>query len=523
MNTSAGILSRPPALLAILLLCLLLYARVSQFELLNWDDQVYITHNPLVNGEGPALEAWKASFEGHYHPLVLLSLRFDHFLGDGDPQVFHLHNLILHLLNILLVWMLLRQLPLGANAPFWISLVFALHPLQVEAVAWATARKDVLYAFWFLLSLLLWLRYVREGRRLWYGLALLAFVLSLLSKGQAFVLAFLLPVAAHFLGGRPLLKAHRLHYLPFLVLAVAAALVAVWAQEQTGYTSAASYGVAPHWLAGNAAYALWSYVIRSLVPLGLSAYYPYPVPGTDLPVWLFWSALPLAAGLVIWSLWLWWKRNPAGLGLMIFLICMAPMLRLLPVSNFITADRYTYVGLIGLFIAFFHWAGKGGARLQEGVFAILALYLAVLTALRMPVWSDSLSLLNDTLTKHPRVVPALNSRGDVLLDQGKIGPAVADFSEAIRLRPDDARAYANRGRALAMSGDMQKALEDLDMALTLDPENTGVRLNRAMALANLGRYDASLRDLDHILLQNPGNRLATRLRQEVLVAMQQAK
>jgi len=423
---------------------------------------------------------------------------------------------------VLLVFLLFRRLEGGERAALWVSLVFAVHPLQVEAVAWATARKDVLYALWFLLALGCWLRYAEDGRRRWYALSLAAFLLALLSKGQALVLAALLPVLDHFLGGKALLRAHRRAYLPFLGLALGFAYLAVWAQQQSGYTSAESFSTPWHWLLGNAGYALLSYMLRILVPLGLSAYYPYPVPGHDLPVWLFWAALPLAVGIAGGSTRLWWKRRAVGLGLLLFLICLAPMLRLLPVSNFITADRYTYVALPGAIWALYHVLRRLGQARREGLLAALALFFIVLTALRLPVWGDSLALLNDTLRKHPEVVPALNARGDVLLEQGDLVPAVADFSAAIRLRPGEARAYANRGRALAMAGEMDKALQDLDTAILLDPGHPGIRLNRALALARLGRTREALQELDLILSLDPGHRPAQLLRQEVQQAMRPA-
>lgn len=498
-----NILKKSGGLILILFITAILYGRTVGFEFVNWDDHLYISENPLVNGEAGFNEILTTTFEGHYHPLVLLSLRFDHWIASGAPWTFHVHNLFLHLLNILILWLLLRRLLPGSPAPFFISLLFALHPMQVEAVAWATARKDVLYAFWALLAMLAWVFYRQKQIGKYYILSLLLFLLACLAKAQSVMLAPLILLVDHqfFRVGR--IRQKVLEYLPLFLIAAVFGGVAVWAQAQTGYTSEESFKTPVIWIVGNAAYALVSYIFKLLVPLGLSAYYPYPQPGVDIPAIVFWGALPLALILVFIVARFAWKRKLSGFGFAFFLVMLFPMLRFLPVSNFIIADRYTYMSMIGFFIGLNAVLEVPGPKWRNLIFSILAMAFVILSWQRVGIWRDSETLLDDILIKYPDIYPALNARADIFIAQGRFDEAIEDLDRATAIRPEAARAWRNRGLAYARAGMLEKALPDLGYAIELEPRDAGTLINRAMVYELRGDTSAALEDLDRALKLNP--------------------
>lgn len=500
----------------ILLLSAGLFHPVGSFGFLNWDDHLYITSNPLVNGSTTLKAVFTQTFEGHYHPVLLLSLRIDYFLGEGHPAIFHWHNLLLHLLNILLLYALLRSLCPGGKLAFWLALLFAIHPLQIEAVAWATARKDLLYAFWALLTLHAWVRVPEQKPLPLLLLSLLFFLMACLSKAQAVMVAPVLLLLDYHRGGMHLLKKQWMRYIPFFLLALVFGAVAIWAQEDSGYTSAESYSTSFFWLLRYAGLALMMYVFRLFMPLQLSAYYPYPVPGEDIPFWLFNAALPISILLAVLSAFLLWRKKAAGIAFAVFLLLLLPMLRLIPVSNFITADRYTYLALPAFFLGVVFFLPE---KLRPYLLGLFAGLMFLVSWQRLPVWKDSESLLNNVLRHHPSVLPALNARGDLYMESGRFAEAEADFSRAIQMRPQEARAWRNRALLRAMQQDWKPALSDFDTALALMPLHSGTLVNRARVKEMLGDSAGALADISRALEINPSYHTALGNRANLFIAM----
>lgn len=523
MNTLIKIAKKSGGLLFILLLALSLYFRVGSYDFVNWDDNLYISQNALVNGQEGIAKIFTQSFEGHYHPLVLLTLRQDYSLGSGSPAIFHFHNILLHLLNILLMWLMLKRLFPDSLVPFWITLLFAIHPVQIEAVAWATARKDVQYGFWFLLSLNAWLAFRFSQKKWIYILSILFFCFACLSKAQAVMLAPLLVLIDYFHYGIDSRRKRNLTYLPFFILAALFGALAIWAQEQSGYTAAATFTIPISEMAANASLALLLYIYRLVWPIHLSAYYPIPLAGIDIPEVLFWLAIPVAMFVFYlafrWSL----KKDRKGFGMLWFLILIFPMLRLVPVSNYITADRYTYLAGTGFFIAVCFVFGSNREKLRNLLFLILSVAFTFLSFERIPVWKNSSVLLNNILEHHPNVVPALNARGDVYVEEGKINLAITDFTKAIALRPEDARGWRNRGLAYALNSQWENALIDLTHSLELQPKHIGTRINRSRVYSLANDTQSAIKDLNVILEENPDYHLAYARRAELFLRVNEPK
>ncbi len=512
---------KPPAngrerffpLLAILLPFILFFPSVFG-TFLNWDDSLYVLNNPMVQqfSYEQIRTIFTTSFDGHYHPLLLLSFAIDHLIAGNNAWYFHLINVLLHAASTLLVYRLVLRLNQRPGVALLTALFWSMHPLMVESVAWITARKDVLYGFFFLLSLLMYLRYLDQPSRKHLLLSLLFFLLSAASKEQA---AFLAPslLAVDYLRKRDLRKASVwLEKIPFFLIALAFGLAAIWAQSQTGYLKplsgeAVSFG--NRLLLGCS--GLLMYLLKWIAPLNLSAYYPYPFDALQPAPALFWLTTLCIPALLFLLIWLPRKSRNMTFGLWFFLLNIFVMLRLLQANpgDFYIAERYMYIAGFGL--AFALATGLSAlvaetakySRLLLPLVFILILTFSGLAYARTLVWRDSMSLLNNTLAQFPKAYTALNCRGDLYLEQGNVPAALNDFDQAVRLNAYNDRAFANRGRARAMAGNLPAALEDLNRAVALAPREAANYINRGIARDLSGDPEGAFADMNTALRLQP--------------------
>jgi Tfp pilus assembly protein PilF len=476
----------------------------------NWDDDLYVENNPLLaaplpRGAGAIFTSVVAS---NYHPVTILSLALDYRLGGSEPVVYHLTNVVLHLANVALVYLLVYRLS-GSRSAAWVAaLMFGIHPLRVESVAWISGRKDLLYAFFYLASLLAYLRHARGERPAGAYLASVGlFVLSLLSKGMAVSLS-LVVVLVDYLLGRRVSRRTVLEKIPFFALAILFGVLAIWAQQTTG---AMEHDLARP-LAERiqlAGFGLSLYLGKHFLPLGLSAVYPYPeyVVGQLPARFLVYPAL--IVGLTVSVALFARRRRKIVFCVLFFLLNVAPVAQLVPVGAAVAADRYTYVASIGL-----AWlAGEGYACLRRrpgfaapatAAVVVAALLLGVATWQRSAVWKNRLTLFGDVIAKYPRFHPAFDIRGLERSNRGDKAGAIADFDEALRLRPDYVRAYNNRGNARADTGDLAGALRDFDRAIELRPEFGLAHYNRGHLLGELGNIEGAIEEMSLAIRYSPG-------------------
>lgn len=490
-------------------LVLLAYLPVIYNGFVSWDDEVYIVNNPLIQSLNwnNFQHIFSTSFEGHYHPFTLLSLSIDYQLFGIHPLGFHLHNLILHILNTVLVFFMVRKLS-GSDLVSWITAAFfGLHPMHVEAVAWATARKDVLYSFYFLLALYSYLQR-REKKRFWLVISLLAFIFALFSKGQAVFLPLCLILFSYLRGESLFSWSNWKDKIPYLALALAFGIIALFAQRETGYMGESV--LLPAWwkVILTACLSFWMYLFKILLPVSLSAYYPVPDLGNGTVMALAIVSLLLTVAL-IYLIYKWYnKKRLMVVGILFFVVNIFIFLRWIPVSNYIIADRYTYVSAIGLFFIAAHGISRLHDQYKPGKLWIFLLTFCIiaygsLTYMRVEKWKDSLTLVDDILKKYPDVYPALNTRGNELLDKGDKAGALADFNHAIAVQPQHSRGWANRGSLYFKDGKPLDALKDMNQAVSLDMRNPRLLNNRGLMFDAIGKNDEALADFNAALQSDP--------------------
>ena len=524
------------ALGIILLLTFFAYIPVLQNGLLAWDDEAYIKNNPLIYSLN-LKDIFTNNVMGNWHPITILTLSLEYHLFGMNETGYHAVNLLLHLLNVILVFYTVSLLSDKMMVAVVASLLFGIHPLHVESVAWVAELKDLLYTFFFLASYIFYLKYLKGFQKKYYLFALLLFAVSLLSKAMAASLPLLLILTDYF-KGRKITMRTLIEKAPFFLLALVVGVVAVLVQKDSGSTEFGTSFTFPQRLI-FASYGFITYLFKLLLPLNLSAFYPYPDKITVIYYAYLVFVLCMAAFLVYSRRYS--KKIIFGMGF--FTITILLVLQILPVGRTIMADRYSYLPSIGVF----YLAGEGFAYLWSRklklsgilLLTVAAVLFSVKTYSRCGVWKNDLTLWNDVIRQYNTVAEAYynrgvffmnerrngeaindfnraielkpgsasahNNRGIVYVNKKRLDEAIADFNKAIELNPSLAIAYNNRGNFFKNANRNNEAISDFNKAVKLDPDCTEAYNNRGSVFISERRFDEAINDLNKVIELSPGH------------------
>jgi tetratricopeptide (TPR) repeat protein len=485
--------------LALGAVALLLYLPSLGNGFVNWDDDGYVTANPRAQRLTAENVRWALTtfHKANWHPLTWISHMADGSLYGLDPRGHHLTSILLHAANAALLFLALRRLT-GDLAPSALAAaLFALHPLNVEAVSWVAARKTVLSTFFWLLAMIAYAGYTRRPSRRRYAAVALLLALGLTAKAMLVTL----PLAFLLLDAWPLRRLSRravIEKVPLLALAATSTLVTL-AAARAG-EARASLATLPLGMRGaNALLSYAGYLRNAVFPRDLSAFYPMPgtigAPPMSAAAVLGAAALLLAITIACAAA----RRSAPHLfvGWLWFVGTLVPVIGLAQAGSQAMADRFAYVPLIGLFVAA-AWSVPGlRARrppwpVAAAVLAVLALFAAT-TVARERVWRDSEALWRDTLARNPRCLVALLNYGSWLSGQGRHDEAIARFRDLLALAPAYPGARARlgearsaRARALAGKSDFDGALAEMRAALDDRPDSPEGHNNLGMILLARG-------------------------------------
>jgi tetratricopeptide (TPR) repeat protein len=535
---------------------LLVFGQTLRHEFLNFDDDQYFYSNPQVQAGltwNGVIWAFRTTDASNWHPLTWLSLMLDVELFGTGPAGPHLTNVLLHAANTVLLFLLLRRTTGAYWRSAFVAVLFGLHPLHVESVAWVAERKDVLSGLFFMLTLLMYARYVQGGAksqgsgvRWWasrcYWLAVLFFALGLMSKPMLVTLPFVLLLLDYWPLGRvtslrqasgrlasdqpspgfgtagkwrvtrfripvPQLSSFNhllVEKLPFLLLSTASCVVTVLAQQKVVATI--------EWLPmplriGNALVTYITYLGQMFYPTGLAVFYPHPV--ESLPAWKIELGLVLVFGISVAVLACGRKHPYLLVGWLWYLGTLVPVIGLMQVGEQARADRYTYLPLIGVFVMLAWGAGETFERwryrrqvLGAGGF-IVAAVLMVCASIQTSHWRNSESLWKHTLACTSRNAFGHINLGNLFTDQGRTAEAIEHYQAALEIRPDFAEAHNNLGTALAAQGHAVEAIDQYLRALEIKPDFAMVHYNLGVALANQGRYTEAIQHYQRVLEIKP--------------------
>lgn len=513
--------------MALTLIVLCVYWQVGSHDFVNLDDDIYVYENQRV-AQGLTKENIVWAFTSidvtNWHPVTWLSHMADVQFYGMNPRGHHLTSVFVHAASTLLLFLLLFRLTSALGKSVFVAALFALHPLHVESVAWVAERKDVLGGFFWFLTLLLYAEYVSRQTLKWYFLALFAFVLGLMSKPMLVTLPVimllldfwplnrfrheksLLPQPPWLSGPSvwlPLVK----EKIPFFVCSLGASIVTIYAQHKGG----AIRGIdsLPLWLRiENATTAYVKYIVKMIWPRNLAAYYHFPL---QIPLWEVVGSLLVFIALTLAAVWLCKRQPHLFVGWFWFLVTMLPVIGLVQVGSQAMADRYTYIPLVGLFIA----TAWGGASLfakfpqQQIILALLASILiltsTVLTWQQLKYWRNSIALFEHVTQVTDNNFPAHNNLGVALYKEGRISEAIIQYRTAINIEPNYGGAHKNLGIALYKIGDVGTAVDELIKAITIRNNNVDDYMQLASNLVRENHTDEAIKVYKNLLNHYPDN------------------
>ncbi len=547
----------------IVLVVYIVYTPSLKNDWTNWDDPTYVLENENIRTFN--FETVRFFFNTdnpvslNYHPLTMLSLAMDYsnaskknkktkenLYPGNNAKTYHTTNLIFHLLNCLLVFIFIYFLTKKKILiALIVAILFGIHPMHVESVAWISERKDVLYTFFFLLGLIAYLKYTDKFKIQYILIAFVLFILSSLSKGVAVVFPVVF-FAIDFFIGRKFDKRAIIEKIPFLAISVYFGLLAI--EIQSGGAIAKEGVISYFNKFVFASYGFVIYIYRLFIPLKLATFYPYPFlnDGGNLP-WHFY-AMPIIAIIIgvagVLSL---KKTKIPFFGLIFYLITIALVLQFITVGRAIMADRYTYVPYIGLLFIIAYGINylleNKELKLKWLKYPVLValgawtIWLGYLGYEQTKVWKNSGTLWTQTINNYPAADVAYKNRGNYYGQNGQPDKAMRDYdvlvanndvdsqvwgnigniyrmredidkahdaySKQVEMGPDLYKGYINRGITFSIKKEYDPALKDFDKALELGAPMQSIAVNRAYTYLYAGKLIESIKDYDYLIKINP--------------------
>ncbi|HZV80794.1 MAG TPA: tetratricopeptide repeat protein [Geobacteraceae bacterium] len=540
------------ALIAALLALVVYLPALQNGFLSNWDDNRYILDNTHIQSMGGKFFRWAClDYKTNlWHPLSWISHAVDYAIWGLNPFGHHLTNIILHALNTGIVVLFTSSLlsvagstriapgtdvaTPGRHGVMITSVVtgvlFAVHPIHVESVAWVTERKDLLYSLFYMLSIMCYCRYVRalpaevapyRGFLLngTYHASLLLFFLALASKPMAVTMPFVLLVFDWYplrrMVKRSDLAGVIVEKLPFFLLSAIVSLVTVIAQRDIGGLKSIN-DATPALRVLLAVKSLALYLLHLIFPLNLSPLYPYPkdpslFKAEYLAALLFMAVI--TAGCIRYR-----KKHPVFLAvLFVFVASLLPVLGLLQAGVQAMADRFMYLACLGPLLliglgASWLWqrldaaAGHGQKRMAViGLALVAGCSLSYLTIRQIAVWKNAVTLWSAVIDKSPeRFTDLYLYRGEALEHAGQPDRALQDYATAISLDANDYNAYVHHGTILLNKGELDPAIEDFNRAIAVSPDAVDAYNNRGNAYRKKGNLERALQEYDTAIAKKPG-------------------
>ncbi len=508
----------------------------------NWDDELNIHNNLFVQeltwSNIQSIFSREGTIIGNYNPMPLLTFALEYHFVKLDPFVYHLNNLLLHLICVFFVYRISLQLGLGYMGAALVALLFGIHPMRVESVVWVTERKDVLFGAFYLAGMFTYIKYLKTPKQRLYLITMLLFIFSLLSKIQAVAFPLTMVLLDYFYK-----KPQRWKLVPFFVLsAITGIMGIIFLGEDGSLENEANYTIFQRLLIGD--YSYLTYLYKLIFPYPMSPLYPYP----KVLTWGFYAAPIGTLGIAALLYWAYQK----GYRILLFAFAFFTfnvmfVLQILGAGQGFLADRFTYIPYFG----FFFLAGWGLERLLKlmpkqkaiisAAFSAFLVLFVMMTFQQAKIWENSQTLWSHCLKfyqnintpfinighyyrdkgdfekAHANYSKALelkvrpetyNSRGKLQFEQGKGEAALADFNAAIQMggRPETiGEIYINRGAVFGSKGDYDRALDDFSKGIELHPTQKNGYANRSMIYFLRQQYDLALQDYNSYIALNPMN------------------
>jgi len=544
------------------------FGQTVRYDFINYDDDAYVYANPLISSGltiPGAIYAFSGKHSGNWHPLTTLSHMLDCQLWGSQAGGHHFTNIVLHTIAVVLLFLILRQMTGALWRSAFVAALFAVHPLRVESVAWISERKDVLSAVFFMLTLGLYVRYVRYPSVKRYLAVVGSFALGLMCKPTLVTVPLVLLLLDYWplrrfrepeVKGQPaplparedfrsslgagrwsVVRGLVVEKIPLLALSAAAAGATLWAHEK----NIIQIERLPFmWRVGNGLVTCLTYIKQMIWPARLAVFYPHA--GNTLPVWEIGLAIVLLLLATTAAIALRRKRPYFLTGWFWYLVMLLPVIGLIQVGSQGHADRYTYLPQIGLYILL-AWAIPDAlrSRFQRRILGVSASVAIILLAwcahIQASYWRNGESLWSHAIAVTSENFIAHDGLGQFLLDHGRLDEAIDQFQVALNIDPrypmartnlgialsrkgrvdeaithlqtvlgdypNDAKAHLNLGTALAKKGDAQSAIAAFEKALSIQSRYPSAHYNLGMTLDDSGRIDEAIAHYQEAVQQDP--------------------
>jgi tetratricopeptide (TPR) repeat protein len=518
--------------LALAILTVITFWYIKDCGFINFDDTVYVYENAYIqsglnwNSIGQACSFELAELSGHWHPVTWLSWMLDYQIFGLNPQGFHLVNLLFHVMNTILLFLILSRTTKTLWPSAFVAALFAIHPLHVESVAWITERKDVLSTFFWMLTMGVYSYYVEHPGFRRYFFVLLFFVLGLMAKPMLVTLPFVLLLLDYWPLRRfqeavketlevkqpadPEYKWSLIYPLlwekiPLFVLVILSSIITYIAAQKGGAVHFEAFPLVVR--IGNAFISYIAYIGKMIWPGNLAVFYPYP---GLLVSWQVLGSVFLLIAITLVVIWRAKKSPYLATGWLWYLGTLVPVIGILQAGGQAMADRYTYIPLIGLFIMV-AWGvtdllkkWKYQKEILLTLSALIILCLCIISWTQVGYWQNNITLYDHTLKVTDYNWPIYNNRGLAYSALGNYGQAIDDYSRAIEINPDDAKACNNRGVAYNGLSNYRQAIEDYSRAIEINPSYADAYNNRGTSYADLGNHRQAIEDYGRAIEIKPG-------------------
>jgi len=515
-QTSIQGISVKAAILAIVAVVFVSFLPTFRNGYVFWDDPDYILHNPLMTAPLKVVFSLPAGYYlANYHPLTILVYTLEHSFFGSSMMGYHGISLLLHIFNSLLVFCFIYFLLSKKNViiPFVTALLFGVHPMHAESVAWASELKDVLYTFFFLASLICYVLYLQKNRQLKYlGFALVLYLLSLISKGQAVTLPLCFLLVDLFYKRKVALNLV-VDKIPFFILSGIFGVIAMKAQSSSIMSDTSQIFQTFFW----GFYGLCLYLFKFILPINLSGLYPYPLAANrGIPIIVY--AAPAFIAILAFIIYRFFRRDKLVVfGALFFFFNIVTVLKFVPVGDAIIADRYSYIPYIGLFFIVGYTFNKllnnptykPNKKVIEYSGISLLLVLSSLTWARTRVWKDSYSFWGDAIEKNENYWRAYYCIGQEYYNKGDYPSAIKYFTGGIKNdKYCPPTVYMWRGITyLDKVHQIDSAIADfkkvLDFGNKADPSQLDGRLDLGLAYFRKGMYDDALNIYNELIAMAP--------------------
>jgi len=518
------------AIILIVLATLIVYSQtLGHGFIVGYDDADYVTKNPHVRA-GPTLDsiewAFTAFHSANWHPLTWISHMLDCRLFGLKAGGHHATNLILHLANALLLYYVLRRMTKSVRRSAFVAIVFAVHPLHVESVAWISERKDLLSALFAMLTILAYVRYAERPSLRRYTLVVLAFAAGLMSKPMLVTMPFVLLLLDYWplgrFGAKRGLVGLVVEKLPLLVLSAASCAITVVAQHRGGALRSLEQ-VSLAFRVPAAAISYVTYIGKMIWPRHLAM--PYLYASNVLPIWKVIASVIVLAAITSLAVLLRRKRPYLLVGWLWYVGTLVPVIGLVQVGPQMIADRYTYLPLIGLFVMIAwgvpdawrrmgEWGnGRMGEKSRAGLpvlAGVVVIALTISASFQAARWRNTFTLFEYVLAVIGENYVAHNALGVAYQEEGKLDEAVAQYSKAVSLDAEFYGAYFDLGTAFMAQGRLDDAVTALSRAIAINPDFAEAYTNLGAAFGRMNRMDEAVDALRKAIELKPDYELARR-------------